>query len=143
MVENSIEDWRIAMTWDRNLRIMLELIVCAIHPIPGDFHFNWTLKPVNKSEDVSAIVSVDLLLSIPMFSRIYLCCRSMLLHSSIFSNASSRSIGALNKVDFNAAYIIKTLMTIYPGTVLFVLTLALFGISSWTLRACERFQDLF
>ena len=143
MVENSIEDWRIAMTWDRNLKIGLELIVCVIHPIPGDFSFIWALTTVNKSEYIEKTVPIDLILSLPMFARVYLCCRTMLLHSSIFSNASSRSIGALNKVDFNAAYIVKTLMTIYPGTVLFVFTLTLFGGSSWTLRACERYSNFY
>ena len=44
---------------------------------------------------------VDILLSIPMFLRLYLIARVMLLHSRLFTDASSRSIGALNKINFN------------------------------------------
>ena len=127
------------MTFDRVFKILLEIIVCLIHPIPGDYTFKWTLQPINQETTVSVNVPIDLLLSLPMFSRFYLLCRTMLLHSTIFSNASSRSIGALNKVNFNTAYIIKTLMTLYPGTVLIIVHIALFASSSWTLRACERY----
>ena len=135
MIENSIQDWRITMTWQRSMRILLEVTICLIHPPPGELNFFWTLTPINKpTEQVRVSVPIDLLLSLPMFLRIYLACRYMLLHSTIFSNASSRSIGALNKVDFNAAYIVKTLMTLYPGTVLLVVHVVLFASSSWTLR---------
>jgi hypothetical protein len=56
----------------------------------------------------------------------------------VFKDASSRSIGAFNRIKFNTAFVLKTLMTICPGTVLLVFILSLFIIASWTLRACER-----
>uniref|UniRef100_A0A8C4K3Q6 Potassium calcium-activated channel subfamily N member 3 n=1 Tax=Dromaius novaehollandiae TaxID=8790 RepID=A0A8C4K3Q6_DRONO len=55
---------------------------------------------------------VDIILSIPMFLRLYLIARVMLLHSKLFTDASSRSIGALNKINFNTRFVMKTLMTI-------------------------------
>jgi hypothetical protein len=112
--------------------------VCFIHPIPGDFSFIWITKPANSFEEHTAIVPVDLVLSLPMFARFYLIGRSMLLHSKLFTDASSRSIGALNRINFNTRFVVKTLMTICPGTVIIVFILSLFIISSWTLRACER-----
>ena len=36
-------------------------------------------------------------------------------------------------------FVVKTLMTMYPGLVLAVFSLSIFIISSWTLRLCERF----
>lgn len=39
MVNNSADDWRIAMTWQRIGLLMVELLICAVHPIPGDFKF--------------------------------------------------------------------------------------------------------
>ena len=90
-------------------------------------------------------------LSLPMFLRLYLICRVMLLHSKLFTDASSRSIGALNRINFNTRYmrlvimflivvrfVLKTLMTICPGTVLLVFMVSLLIIASWTLRQCER-----
>jgi len=63
----------------------------------------------------------------------------MLLHSRLFSDASSRSIGALNRINFNTRFVFKTLMTICPGTVLVVVMLSLWVIFSWILRACEGY----
>lgn len=81
---------------------------------------------------------IDVALSLPMFFRLYLICRVMLLHSKLFTDASSRSIGALNRINFNTRFVLKTLMTICPGTVLMVFMVSLWIIGSWTMRLCER-----
>ena len=137
MIDNCVEDWRIAMTWQRNTQIIVEFIVCIIHPIPGNFSFIWTEKLAHGEHRVET--PFDLILSLPMFLRLYLICRSMLLHSKLFTDASSRSIGALNRINFNTQFVLKTLMTICPGTVLLVFILSLFILTSWVLRACERY----
>uniref|UniRef100_A0A3P9I2J1 Potassium calcium-activated channel subfamily N member 1 n=1 Tax=Oryzias latipes TaxID=8090 RepID=A0A3P9I2J1_ORYLA len=92
MVDNGADDWRIAMTLERILFIALELVVCAIHPIPGH---------------------------------------------KLFTDASSRSIGALNKINFNTRFVMKTLMTICPGTVLLVFSVSCWIIAAWIVRICE------
>ena len=53
------------------------------------------------------MVSIDVALSLPMFFRLYLICRVMLLHSKLFTDASSRSIGALNRINFNTRFVLK------------------------------------
>ncbi|XP_018649289.1 calcium-activated potassium channel [Schistosoma mansoni] len=87
------------------------------------------------------IVSIDLILSVPMFFRLYLLFRVMLLHSKLFTDAGSRSIGAMNKVNFDTRFIFKTLMTMCPGKLLLGFILCLWIVYSWTLRACESFYD--
>ncbi|XP_069696753.1 small conductance calcium-activated potassium channel protein-like [Periplaneta americana] len=142
MIDNCADDWRIAMTWQRISQIGLELGICAVHPIPGEYYFLWTTKLANKGGDIgSKWVPYDVTLSLPMFLRLYLICRVMLLHSKLFTDASSRSIGALNRINFNTRFVLKTLMTICPGTVLLVFMVSLWIIASWTLRQCERFHD--
>ncbi|KAK3919775.1 Small conductance calcium-activated potassium channel protein 3 [Frankliniella fusca] len=142
MIDNCADDWRIAMTWQRITQITVELVICAVHPIPGEYYFLWTTKLANKGGDIgSKWVPYDVTLSLPMFLRLYLICRVMLLHSKLFTDASSRSIGALNRINFNTRFVIKTLMTICPGTVLLVFMVSLWIIASWTLRQCERFHD--
>ncbi|XP_053997541.1 small conductance calcium-activated potassium channel protein [Hylaeus anthracinus] len=142
MIDNCADDWRIAMTWQRIGQITIELVICAIHPIPGEHYFLWTTKLANKGGDFGSIwVPYDVTLSLPMFFRLYLICRVMLLHSKLFTDASSRSIGALNRINFNTRFVLKTLMTICPGTVLLVFMVSLWIIASWTLRQCERFHD--
>ncbi|XP_049766390.1 small conductance calcium-activated potassium channel protein [Schistocerca cancellata] len=142
MIDNCADDWRIAMTWQRITQISLELAICAVHPIPGQYYFLWTTKLANRGGNVgSCWVPYDVTLSLPMFLRLYLICRVMLLHSKLFTDASSRSIGALNRINFNTRFVLKTLMTICPGTVLLVFMVSLWIIASWTLRQCERFHD--
>ena len=137
-VDNCVEDWRVAISPKRIAQLTLELVVCAIHPIPGDFKFTWTTMHHDGEETLSDVASIDILLSLPMFLRLYLIARVMLLHSKLFTDASSRSIGALNRINFDTKFVMKTLMTICPGTVLLVNILSLWIIASWFLRACER-----
>lgn len=138
MVDNGADDWRIAMTCERVFLISLELAVCAIHPVPGHYRFTWTARLAFTYAPSVAEADVDVLLSIPMFLRLYLLGRVMLLHSKIFTDASSRSIGALNKITFNTRFVMKTLMTICPGTVLLVFSISSWIIAAWTVRVCER-----
>lgn len=110
MIDNCADDWRIAMTWQRMSQIALELAICAVHPIPGQYSFVWTTKLANKNKEIgSANVPYDVALSLPMFLRLYLICRVMLLHSKLFTDASSRSIGALNRINFNTRLVSDTL----------------------------------
>ncbi|XP_029625406.1 small conductance calcium-activated potassium channel protein 2-like isoform X1 [Salmo trutta] len=141
MVDNAADDWRIAMTYERIFFICLEILVCAIHPIPGNYTFTWTARLAFSYTPSKTDADVDIILSIPMFLRLYLIARVMLLHSKLFTDASSRSIGALNKINFNTRFVMKTLMTICPGTVLLVFTISLWIIAAWTVRACERYHD--
>ena len=137
-IDNCVEDWRIAISWRRALQLFVEFVVCAIHPIPGDFTFTWKGRMADYKNTFENTVSVDVILSVPMFLRLYLICRVMLLHSKLFTDASSRSIGALNRIHFDTKFVIKTLMTICPGTVLLVFMLTLWIIAGWLVRACER-----
>uniref|UniRef100_A0AAQ5WWA7 Calmodulin-binding domain-containing protein n=2 Tax=Amphiprion ocellaris TaxID=80972 RepID=A0AAQ5WWA7_AMPOC len=141
MVDNGADDWRIAMTYERIFFIVLELLVCAIHPIPGQYVFTWTARLAFTYTPSVADADVDIILSIPMFLRLYLIGRVMLLHSKLFTDASSRSIGALNKINFNTRFVMKTLMTICPGTVLLVFSISSWIIAAWTVRVCERYHD--
>uniref|UniRef100_A0A8C5IS68 KCNN1 protein n=1 Tax=Junco hyemalis TaxID=40217 RepID=A0A8C5IS68_JUNHY len=134
MVDNGADDWRIAMTSERVFFIALELLVCAIHPIPGQYLFTWTARLAFTYAASVAHADVDIILSIPMFLRLYLIGRVMLLHSKLFTDASSRSIGALNKINFNTRFVMKTLMTICPGTVLLVFSISSWIIAAWTVR---------
>lgn len=84
MIDNCADDWRIAMTWQRIAQITTELIICAVHPIPGEYYFKWTTKLSNKDGSyMEKMVPIDVTLSLPMFLRLYLICRVMLLHSKV------------------------------------------------------------
>ena len=80
---------------------------------------------------------IEPILAVPMLFRFYMIFRSLLLHSRMFRDAGSRSIGAMNKVSFDTRFILKTLMTMCPGTVLLTFILTLWILLSWTMRMCE------
>uniref|UniRef100_A0A6G1SFL5 Small conductance calcium-activated potassium channel protein n=1 Tax=Aceria tosichella TaxID=561515 RepID=A0A6G1SFL5_9ACAR len=142
MIDNCADDWRIAMTLKRIGQILLEMLICLIHPIPCELYFQWTTRLNNHGGRlVSTQVPLDVVLSLPMFFRLYLICRVMLLHSKLFTDASSRSIGALNRISFDTKFVLKTLMTICPGTVLMVFMVSIWMIASWAMRLCERYHD--
>lgn len=141
MCDNSVEDWRLAMSSGRMLKILLELLIYAIHPVPGDYEFEWTTLNTDTHTVKTVLVPVDVLFSIPMFLRFYLLCRVLMLHSKLFTDASSQSLGALNRIHFNFKFIFKSMMTLYPEYVLGVLMLSGFIIASWALRACEMYHD--
>ncbi|XP_068175987.1 small conductance calcium-activated potassium channel protein 2-like [Antennarius striatus] len=137
MVDNGADDWRIAMTFERIFCVALELLICAIHPIPGQYVFTWNARLAFSYTASVADADVDIILSVPMFLRLYLIGRVMLLHSKLLTDASSRSIGALNKISFDTRFVMKTLMTICPGTVLLVFSVSCWIIAAWIVRVCE------
>lgn len=48
------------------------------------------------------------------------------------------SVSLRRQVHFNTRFVMKTLMTICPGTVLLVFSISLWIIAAWTVRVCER-----
>ncbi|XP_038135369.1 small conductance calcium-activated potassium channel protein 1-like isoform X3 [Cyprinodon tularosa] len=132
------EDWRIAMTTDRFALIVLELVIVAIHPYPVGLlaYFQKTQVRTTLSE-----TELEIMLALPMFLRLYLLGRAMMLHSRLFTDTASRSIGALNKIHFNTRFVGKTLMTTYPGTVLMIFSVSLWIVAAWGLHVCERHHN--
>ncbi|VDQ16548.1 unnamed protein product [Trichobilharzia regenti] len=102
LCEEYTKDWRICVTKYRVIQIITELFICSIHPFPGiDLFFDRPFPVTNyinyKRNDH---FSPYLLLILPMLCRLYLALRALLLHSRMFNDAGSRSIGAMNKVRF-------------------------------------------
>uniref|UniRef100_A0A8C5CM96 Calmodulin-binding domain-containing protein n=1 Tax=Gadus morhua TaxID=8049 RepID=A0A8C5CM96_GADMO len=135
MHDNGAEDWRIAMTMERVTLIALELVAVAIHPYPmGVLAYVQKVPPSSETE-------LEIMLALPMFLRLYLLGRAMMLHSRLFTDTASRSIGALNKIHFNTRFVGKTLMTTYPGTVLMIFSVSLWIVAAWGLHVCERHHN--
>lgn len=141
LVDNSVDDWRIAMSKGKIAKIFIEFCICIIHPIPGDFSISWqrTMSQGEKSHMVS--VPLDVILSLPMFLRLYLVCRTIMLHSRLYQDASSQSLGALNRIHFNFRFIFKSFMAVHPDYVLTLIICCMFVVASWSLRLCEMYDD--
>ncbi|XP_041757994.1 small conductance calcium-activated potassium channel protein 1-like [Coregonus clupeaformis] len=92
--DNGSEDWQIAMTTERVSLITLELFVAAVHPFPVGLPLSWQAMSPMLSE-----TELEIVLALPMFLRLYLLGRALMLHSRLYTDTASRSIGALNKVN--------------------------------------------
>ncbi|KAM6903844.1 small conductance calcium-activated potassium channel protein 1-like [Lycodopsis pacificus] len=136
------EDWRIAMTTNRLALLGLELAASAIHPYPVGLkaYFQETFQHSTSRLTLSE-TELELVLALPMFLRLYLLGRAMMLHSRLFTDTASRSIGALNKIHFNTRFVGKTVMTTYPGTVLMIFSVSLWIVAAWGLHVCERHHN--
>lgn len=141
-INNSMEDWRLALSARRVATIGLEFLVCLVHPIPGEFYISWmTMDSDQLLSAQPARIPLDVVLSLPMFLRLYLVLRCIMLHSRLYQDASSQSLGALNRINFNFRFIFKSMMALYPDYALSVLMLSFFLMASWTLRLCEMYND--
>ncbi len=72
-----------------------------------------------------------------MFFRLYLVCRCIMLHSHLVRDASSQSLGYLNRVSFNFPFVIKSYIQHRPALCLTTFCITVFFIASWSLRACD------
>ncbi|XP_037008234.2 intermediate conductance calcium-activated potassium channel protein 4 [Artibeus jamaicensis] len=136
MTDNSLRDWRVALTRRQVAQILLELVVCGLHPAPVRSPL---CTPSNATHSWPGFLSQgEALLSLVMLLRLYLVPRAVLLRSGVLLNASYRSIGALNQVRFRHWFVAKLYMNTHPGRLLLCLTLGLWVTTAWVLSVAER-----
>ena len=140
-VDNGVDDWRLALSVERVIKLTCEFIICSIHPIPGSFTLTWNATVAEGQYPRTMKVPIDVVLSLPMFLRFYLVCRAIMLHSRLYQDASSQGLGALNRIHFNFRFIFKSLMTLYPEYVLSVIMILSLLVASWALRLCEMYGE--
>ncbi|KAH3855131.1 small conductance calcium-activated potassium channel protein-like [Dreissena polymorpha] len=137
MTDNSWEDWRLAMNFPVSyLTILFELLICSIHPIPVDIEI-----PSYGVNGEYRMVSLDAIFSILMLARLYIVCHFTVVHHRLLTDTSTQSLGALNKVKIDTAFVFRALMSTIPGTMLISIMFAILIIDSWALRTCEIFYS--
>jgi hypothetical protein len=133
-LDAGVRDWHSVIVDSTWLCLSVELLVCSIHPFPGD------LKVIYVSpEGVSKKVSVDAVLSILMMARLYLIAKFAVVHSRLLTDTSTTSIGALSKIKINTVFVFKAAMTNYPNRLLIAVMLTTLVVNSWAMRTCENY----
>ncbi|PAV78734.1 hypothetical protein WR25_07424 [Diploscapter pachys] len=84
-------------------------------------------------------VPVDVLLSMLMLCRSYLFARFMVLHSKQFQDASTRTLAALNRIQVNFSFVMKTVLDQRPLLFLTTFTIIFWLFMSWAFVTLERF----
>uniref|UniRef100_A0A1I7ZS15 CaMBD domain-containing protein n=1 Tax=Steinernema glaseri TaxID=37863 RepID=A0A1I7ZS15_9BILA len=140
LIDSGADDWRVALTTDRIIKLTIEVMVCAVCPFPGTGFMVWPFLSAEDRKPEPVEVPVDVVLSVPMFLRSYLLCRFMVLHSKQFQDAATRSIAALNRISMDFRFVIKTMMADHPLRVLIVFTVSYWVCMSWMFTQCERYE---
>jgi hypothetical protein len=133
-LDAGLKDWHSAITNSTLLHLFLELFVCAVHPFPEDIKITYYAP-----DGSSRRVSVDAILSILMMSRLYLIAKFIVVHSSLLTDTSTSSIGALSKIKINTVFVFKAAMTNHPSRLLISVMLTTFLVNTWAMRTCENY----
>uniref|UniRef100_A0A1I7ZRX3 Ion_trans domain-containing protein n=1 Tax=Steinernema glaseri TaxID=37863 RepID=A0A1I7ZRX3_9BILA len=89
LTETGHNQWSLGFGTERVFRLITELIICSICPYPGTGAVTWPLLGFHPQHTPRTVdIPVHVLLVIPMFLRLYIACRFMVLHSSMFQVGS-------------------------------------------------------
>uniref|UniRef100_A0A914WW78 Calmodulin-binding domain-containing protein n=1 Tax=Plectus sambesii TaxID=2011161 RepID=A0A914WW78_9BILA len=140
LVDTGSEYWRVGVTSERLLKVLTELVICSMCPLPGTGYVNW---PILKSKYTDRRVELpfDVLLCLPMFLRCYILCRFMVLHSAQFQDAATRTIAVLNQITVDFPFVVKTQLFDRPLAMICAFTGSFWFCMAWMLAQCERYTD--
>ncbi|VDH99818.1 Hypothetical predicted protein [Mytilus galloprovincialis] len=141
LVTTGLDNWRLVINSNVIVKTLLEIIICSIHPIP---YGNFTTPMLVFSPDIFIYethqVPINAILSVLMFLRIYIIGRFLVVHSNLFRDTTVQSLGTLSKVNINAKFVFKALMSTMPGTILTCILVTTLIVNSWGVRMCEYYS---
>lgn len=138
MLSKNIQDWRVGIDGKFVAKVVVEVLICSVCPFPGTGTFRWLTTRSNGMEVVTDSVPNDVLLSLPMFLRLYLIFRVFVQHSKVFNDIRTRSIGAMNNLHFNTEFILKWAMNYFPIRLLLAFVTIYVTSAAYILHLCER-----
>lgn len=133
-LDAGVRDWYYVIADSTWYYLFAELLVCSMHPFPGDLNVTYA-SPGGASRQIS----IDAILSILMMARLYLAAQFAVVHSSLLTDTSTTSIGALSKIKIDTIFVFKAEMTNHPSRLLIMVMLTTFLVNSWAMRTCENY----
>ncbi|CEF70446.1 Calmodulin-binding domain and Two pore domain potassium channel domain and Potassium channel, calcium-activated, SK family-containing protein [Strongyloides ratti] len=134
------DSWHVGCTKEHVIKIILELLVCSICPPTYDYLFRWpNLNPETNVIIPSFDIPLNVLISFPMFFRLYLLARYLVYKAKIYTKSSTRTVAVLGQVSVNFSFVVKSALFTEPLKVI-SFSILLFWISAaWMLTQCERY----
>ena len=139
MLINSIKLWRVGITKKFISCVLMELVICSIHNIPGDMSFKWKIVPYYSAVPIVSEIPIDVFLSMPMFFRYYLIWRVYVLNTKILSSKFC-TMGVINSIKLNSKFTLKTVMEYYPLQLLIVSNVLIIMSAAWCMRFIEGYR---
>ncbi|MFH4976480.1 hypothetical protein AB6A40_003189 [Gnathostoma spinigerum] len=84
-------------------------------------------------------IPVDVLLSLPMFLRLYIAFRYLILHSAKFQDPGTKAMAGFNQVTVDFPFVVRSQLNERPLFIVTVSTAVLWLIMAWMLTQCERY----
>ncbi|CAD5224841.1 unnamed protein product [Bursaphelenchus okinawaensis] len=131
----------IGMSIKRKLKLCLELMICSLCPFPGHLHVDWPVLNQSIIMNKRAHIPLNVLLTVPMFLRLYLVGRNMIYHSMIIQDAATRAIASFNRVSVDFPFVLKSIICDRPLTFVVTVSLTFWGCASWIMTQCERYAS--
>ena len=131
--DNSLQSWNTVLLNSNSLYTLVAFLLLLCHPVPVEW-FGWNTDPQNY-----------IILLIPMFYRLLLPVRSLILHSQFFNSTKVQMLGALNHMNTgtlcseNMAFIIRHIMATSSGTVIAVFILVIVFFDAWIVYTSETY----
>ena len=119
------------------LSALLELIVCAIQPIPWDFNINQERVISEPPYLDTTTINVNVFLSIGMCMRLFLVFRAILQHHRLYSSVIVHIFGPLNRMDIGYDFLFKVIMDTHAGIVVASILTLLTIFGAWMEMHCE------
>ncbi|KAI6189902.1 CaMBD domain-containing protein [Aphelenchoides bicaudatus] len=131
----------ICMTKKRRLNICLELLICSCCPYPTTqiTKVDWPILGEGVLQNLRAQIPLNVLCTIPMFCRLYLVCRFVVLRSALIQDPATRAIASFNQVSVDFPFVLKSLICDRPLTFVCVVSITFWSCASWILTQCERY----
>lgn len=139
LIEMGSNYWRIGVTCERIAKLLIELTICSICPLPGVGTVEWPLLGVGERLPHTVHIPVDVLLCLPMFLRLYIACRYLVLHSVHFQDPATKAMASLNQISVDFPFVVRTQLTERPLSIIAFSTVCFWLILAWMLTQCERY----
>ena len=137
-LNNGIDDWKLVLSAGNVFSFLLEALLVSIHPY--FFNNSHELKIIlldNYNEEFQAGFKYHTLLTVLMFTRIYLLARWLVFHHRLANSSIILSLGRLNSVEVGFGFIIKTILQENPWIMLVSMIAIVLTGASWSIRVCE------
>lgn len=117
---------------------LIELFVCAVHPIPWDFRVTQTVISYSPPERYyQSPINVNFFLTAFMFLRVHLVVRAVLMHHPLYRSPAAHMFGPLHKVSVGYGFLFRVLMDSYALSVMCICIVIYWLCTGWIFMQCE------
>ena len=117
---------------------LIELLVCAVHPIPWDFDIQQTEISMTPPYFEMTTINVNVFLTIAMFVRMYLVFRAVLQHHPLCNSNVLYVLLPWNRVDIGYKFLFKLMMEKHASVIVSSFLLLIWLTGAWMLMHCDN-----